>query len=74
MAYESDGCRQHTEPVKGVVMDSATQTMASGSSDGTVQLYDAQSGQKVSSLLRPSSMTGGSQSFTSGSNIAQRAF
>ncbi|BBN17580.1 hypothetical protein MPTK1_7g15500 [Marchantia polymorpha subsp. ruderalis] len=49
---------QHTEPVKGVVMDSATQTMASGSSDGTVQLYDAQSGQKVSSLLRPSSMTG----------------
>ncbi|BBN17577.1 hypothetical protein MPTK1_7g15500 [Marchantia polymorpha subsp. ruderalis] len=50
--------RQHTEPVKGVVMDSATQTMASGSSDGTVQLYDAQSGQKVSSLLRPSSMTG----------------
>ncbi|KAL2612325.1 hypothetical protein R1flu_024017 [Riccia fluitans] len=50
--------RQHTDAVKGVVLDSATHTMASGSTDGKVELYDAHSGQKIASLLRPSAMTG----------------
>lgn len=50
--------RMHTEAVKGVVMDMATQSMASASNDGTVQLFDARSGERYGSLFKPPSMTG----------------
>ncbi|KAL3683414.1 hypothetical protein R1sor_001436 [Riccia sorocarpa] len=50
--------RNHTDSVKGVVLDTDSQVIASGSADGKVELYDAHSGQKVVSFLRPPSATG----------------